>query len=58
MDVLKIKGKEVVLNTNLTIKELKEICDYCEIRYYGNKISVIIVLYYLYLLLLCNNNFL
>jgi hypothetical protein len=38
MDVLKINGKEVVLNTNLTIKELKEICDYCEIKYYGNKI--------------------
>jgi hypothetical protein len=32
MDVLKINGKEVVLNTNLTIKELKEICDYCEIK--------------------------
>ena len=31
MDVLKINGKEVVLNTNLTNKELKEICDYCEI---------------------------
>jgi hypothetical protein len=41
MDVLKINGKDVVLNTNLTIKELKEICDYCEIKYYGNKISVI-----------------
>jgi hypothetical protein len=41
MDVLKINVKEVVLNTNLTIKELKEICVYCEIKYYGNKISVI-----------------
>ena len=41
MDVLKINGKKVVLNTNLTIKELKEICYYCEIKYYVNKISVI-----------------
>ncbi len=38
MDSVKIKGKEYVLNTDLTMIQLKEIC---EIKYYGNKMGVI-----------------
>jgi hypothetical protein len=41
MDSVKIKGKEYVLNTDLTMIQLKEICELCEIKYYGNKMGVI-----------------
>jgi hypothetical protein len=41
MDSVKIKGKEYVLNTDLTMLQRKEICELCEIKYYGNKMGVI-----------------
>jgi hypothetical protein len=41
MDSVKIKGKEYILNTDLTMLQLKEICELSEIKYYGNKMGVI-----------------
>ena len=41
MDSVKMKGKEYVLNTYLTMLQLKDICELCEIKCYGNKMVVI-----------------